>query len=146
VVWVIGGLLESAPEAVSSTHSPGGAWTPPTSLASEGLQIPQYANPRIAVTAAGESIAVWPADGQTGEDSIVQEASKAAGGTWSAPIKISASHPAPKSGSISGLQLKVTPSGEAVAIWSGFDGTERAIEAVARPATCCDSRTMSPGA
>lgn len=134
VVWVIGGLFGSSTEVVSSTHSPGGVWTPPTSLASEGLQIPQYANPRIAVTAGGESIAVWSAEGQTGENSIVQEASKAAGGTWSAPIKISAPDPAPKSGSISDLQLKVTPRGEAVAIWSGFDGTERVIEAVARPA------------
>jgi hypothetical protein len=133
LVWAIFGPSGTTAEVVSSTHLPGDAWTAPASLAAEGLQLPQGADPRIAVTAAGESIAVWPAEGQTGEDSIVQEASKAAGGTWSAPIKISVSHPAPKSGSISDLQIKVTPSGEAVAIWSGFDGTERVIEAGARP-------------
>lgn len=135
VVWVIGGLFGSSSEAVSSTHSPGGSWSPPASLASEGLPIPQDANPRIAVTATGESVAVWPAEGPTGKDSIVQEASKVAGGTWSAPTTTSVSDPAPKSGSIADLQLMVAPSGEAVAIWSGSDGTERVIEAVARPAT-----------
>jgi hypothetical protein len=140
LVWAIFGPSGTTAEVVSSTHLPGDAWTAPVSLAAEGLQLPQGADPRIAVTSGGESIAVWTAEGQTGEDSIVQEARKAAGGTWSAPIKISVSHPAPKSGSISDLQLKVTPSGEAVAIWSGFDGTERVIEAATRPAGLTDGR------
>jgi hypothetical protein len=134
LVWAIFGPSGTTAEVVSSTHLPGDAWTAPVGLAAEGLQLPQGADPRIAVTAAGESIAVWAAAGPTGEASVVEEASKPAGGTWSAPIKISMSYPAPKSGSISDLQLKLTPSGEALAIWSGFNGTERVIEGVARPA------------
>lgn len=130
VVWVLGGMFGSPPVSVSSTHSPGGVWSPPASLAAEGLQLDQGAIPGIAVTAAGESIAVWPA----GEASTVQEASRPPGGAWSAPTTISAPPSAPKPGSISDLQIQLAPSGEALAIWSGFDGGERVIEAATRPA------------
>lgn len=133
LVWVIFGPSGSTAEVVSSTHSPGGTWTAPVSLAAEGLQLPQGADPRIAVTAAGESIAVWAAAGPTGEASVV-ESSKPAGGSWGAPVTISNPSPPPGSGSISDLQMEIVPSGEALAIWSGFNGTERVIEGVARPA------------
>jgi hypothetical protein len=38
------------------------------------------------------------------------------------------------SGPISDLQIRLAPSGEAVAIWSGLDGTGRQVEAATRPA------------
>lgn len=61
--------------------------------------------------------------------------SKPAGGTWDAPVAISRPSPPPGSGSISDLQVEVVPGGEALAIWSGFDGTERVVEVVVRSAS-----------
>lgn len=132
VFWYLGGPSGEAGEIVSSTHSPGGNWTAPTSLAGEGLQLPHSAYPQIAVTDSGETIAAWSSGGLFGEGTTIQEASKPRGHPWSEPTDIS-SPPAPPQGGTTDLQIAVTPSGEALAVWRSFNGTEWVIDAAARP-------------
>lgn len=130
LVWIIGGLFGSATEVVSSTHSPGTGWTAPTGLAAEGLQIPQGGEPLIAVTPAGESIAVWQTGDQPGKASLIEEASKPLGGYWSEPTAIFTAPAGPRVG---GLRLAVAPTGEAFALWQAYDGSRRVVMAATRP-------------
>jgi hypothetical protein len=133
VVWVLGPPFGEGGEVVSSTHTPGGKWTVPTSLAAEGLQIPRAARPQIVATGSGELVAAWQTGGLIGEGSTIEEASKPAGGVWSAPTQISTSPAPPQSGTFADLQLRAAPDGEAIATWHAYDGSGWVIEAATRP-------------
>lgn len=131
VVWVR--YAGSEPEVVTSTHRPGGRWSAPVSLAAEGLQLPRDAQPEIAVTDGGESIAAWASGGESGERGAIQTSSKPRGQPWSSPTDISTSPPAPMFGAAD-IQIAVAPSGEAFALWRSYDGTGWVIRASTRPA------------
>ena len=131
VIWVLDNPAAEGETVVSSTRSPGGNWTVPKSLVEEGLQLPPGAYPEMAVTGAGETVAVWTTDGGTGKGPTIQEASKPRGRPWSEPTNIATS-PARRRSGLSDLQIAVAPSGEALAIWRSFNGTRWVIEAVSR--------------
>lgn len=132
VCWYLGAPFGEGGQFVSSTHSPGGTWTAPTSLADEGLQLPRGAYPEVAVTDSGETIAVWSTGGLLGEGTTIEEASKPRGEPWSDPTDISSS-PAPPQSGVPELQVAVTTGGEALAIWRSFNGTEWMTNAATRP-------------
>jgi hypothetical protein len=131
LVWILGPPSGEGGQVVSSVHSPGGAWTTPVSLASEGLQLPAHTRPRIIVDAAGASTAAWETKGPLGEATI-QAASRPAGGSWSAPIDLVASPP-PKLYGEADVQLVAARGGEIVGVWHRFTGSGWVIEAAARP-------------
>jgi hypothetical protein len=131
VVWVSYDANQER-VVVTATHSPGGEWTKPVSLTAEGLQLPSDAYPEIAVTAGGESIAVWASRTVVGEGATIQASSKAPGLPWSAPTNLAVAPPPHLSGD-SDPVIAVTPSGEAVVIWRSYNGTEWVIEAATRP-------------
>lgn len=131
VVWVIGGLFGSSTEAVSSTHSPGGAWTPPASFAAEGLAIPSGFSPQLAVTGAGEIVAAWVAEAATG-GARIQTASGTAGGPWSPPADLTGSSSSSPDG-VKNLQLMAGPSGEIFGIWHRLTSSGWVTEVATRP-------------
>jgi hypothetical protein len=122
-----------AGELVTSTHAPGSPWTPPASVAAEGLQLPSTSESPIAVTPQGEAIALWVSEGKMGGRTTIQSSSRRHGQMWSEPTPVSAFPP----GSLYGapdLQLALAPDGEAFAIWRSFNGTRWVIETATRPA------------
>lgn len=130
VIWVKGDSFE-AEELVASTHSAGG-WTEPVGLAAEGLQVPPAGESKLAISGAGESIAVWSSGGSVGEERVVQAWTRPRGGPWSEPTKVFTAPPGPTFGAPD-LQVAVAPSGEAFAVWRCFDGSEWVIKAATRP-------------
>lgn len=132
LVWVVGGLFGSPGEAVSSTHSPGTGWTAPTSLAAEGLPIPQGAEPLIVVTPTGESIAIWQTGDQPGKATRIEQASKPRGGSWSESTVI---FTAPAGSEVSDPQPALSPGREAFALWQAKEGDRWVAMVAARPST-----------
>lgn len=116
---------------VASTHTPGGGWGAPRSVAAEGLQI--FGMSDIAVTRAGESIAVWMVDRLSGEATTILSASRPRRQAWSEPTQVFTSPPGPLSGAYD-LQLALAPDGKAFAVWWSFNGTRWVIKAATRPA------------
>ncbi len=131
VIWFLGPPVGEGGAIVSSTHSPGGSWTAPRSLASEGLQLTPSANPEFVATESGELIAAWSVSDPSGGGTTIVAASKPPGQPWSEPTVISSSPAAPQSGA-SDLQIAATPGGEALAIWHSFNGSEWVIDAASR--------------
>lgn len=110
----------------SATRPAGGSWSAPVSLFKPRRQAQQ---PQVAVGPQGDVTAVWVRS--DGRDLIAQAATRPVGGSWSAPVDISAddgrggNHP----------QLVVDPRGNAFAVWKGYDSNQRsfAIEGTTRP-------------
>jgi hypothetical protein len=103
----------------------GGLWQAPVDLSAAGRDA---ADPRVAVDAQGNAVAVWYGD--NGDNLIVQGAVRAAGGAWQAPVDLSAAgHNA------SFPQVAVDAQGNAVAVWNQYDGANRLIvQGAVRPA------------
>ncbi len=139
VLWV-----KSAPfsfeegTVVASTHAPGSAWSEPRSVAAEGLPLPGVEKSPIAVTRAGESIAVWEADNSSGEGTTILSSSRRRRQAWSEPTQVFTSPPGPLSGAYD-LQLALAPDGKAFAVWWSFNGTRWVIKAATRPAAGSES-------
>jgi hypothetical protein len=132
VIWAQG-VSSKEQTIVASTHLPGGPWSAPVSVAAEGLQLPVVAESPIAVTGAGESIAVWVSGSAFAEGTTIQSSSRRRGQPWSEPTEVSTSPAGPLYGA-PGLQLALAPSGGAFAVWRCFDGTRWVIKAATRPA------------
>ncbi|MFT3866295.1 MAG: PKD domain-containing protein [Solirubrobacterales bacterium] len=106
---------------------PGSALAAPTWLTPTTLSAGSAAEPGVAVDPAGDSIAVWERESVDGE--VVQAASRAAGGGWGSPVDLSvggenAYRP----------QVAVDQTGEAVAVWYRYDGTNWIAQAASRTA------------
>jgi hypothetical protein len=87
-------------------------------------------DPQVAVDGQGTAIAVWSRS--NGTNLIVQAAVRAVGGSFGAPQDLSAA------GQKAGFpQVAVDGQGNAIAVWSRFDGTNFIVQAAARAA---DSR------
>lgn len=130
VVWTKGDSFEES-AIVASTHSPGAGWSMPVSLTGEGLPMPVGSESRIAVTGGGETIALWASE-TSAEATAIRSSNKPRGGSWSGTAKVSTSPPPPLGGEVD-LELKLAPSGEALAVWRCFDGREWVIKAATRP-------------
>ncbi len=96
------------------------AWTPTTDLSAAGQDADK---PQIAVDAAGNAVAVWSRS--DGSNSIVQGATLLFGSAiWVATTDLSASGQDADS-----VQVAVDASGNAVAVWRRFDGSNTIIQA-----------------
>jgi hypothetical protein len=125
VVWIRSTSDEREDVRVAS-HPRGGGWTEPSSLFGEEVK---DRRPEIVVTRSGEWVAAWDSAGPGGK--FIQTASKPPGGSWSAPVNLTRSPPAHRSGN-SQPELAVAPSGEVTAVWWSYNGTGRVLRAATR--------------
>ena len=100
-----GAALISAPAALAAP-----AWLAPANLSAPGREA---SNSSVAMDEAGETVAVWERQSETGVDSDVQAATRAPGGSFSEPIRLSAAATEP--------DVAITPSGEAIVVWRYFE-------------------------
>jgi hypothetical protein len=114
----------------SATRSSEGIWSPPVTLSATGVWAD---SPQVAVDSQGNATAVWASrDSQSGrtrtESRRIQTATRPAGGTWSAPVNISAAgHRL-----IQEPQIAVSPQGQATAIWQRSDGKNLIVQGATR--------------
>ncbi|HWH19401.1 MAG TPA: PKD domain-containing protein [Solirubrobacterales bacterium] len=108
----------------AATRPAGGSWSVPVDLSVAGHDSPL---PQVAIDAAGGAVAVWRQYG--GTDEVIQAATLAAGGAWSAPVDLS--EPAMYAYE---PQVAIDPAGDAVAIWSVYDGASDVVESRTMPA------------
>ncbi|HEX3361786.1 MAG TPA: PKD domain-containing protein [Solirubrobacterales bacterium] len=100
-------------------------WLAPVDLTAAGESV--RTAPQVAVDRGGDAVAVWK--GYDGADDVIETASRPAGGSWQAPVDLSAAgHDA------SEPQVAVDPGGDAVAVWKRYDGTDYVVETASRPA------------
>jgi hypothetical protein len=103
----------------------GGSWSAPVNLSKPGRNAREA---QIAVDPQGDATAIWARS--NGRDLVVQGAMRPAGGTWSAPVDISAHR------GQGGFypRLVVDSWGNATAVWKGYDSNRHnlAIQAATR--------------
>jgi hypothetical protein len=109
----------------SASRPAGGAWGTPHDIGSAGEVVEQP--PRLAVDAAGDATAVWVRE--EGGHSIVETASRPAGGAWGVPRPISIA-----AQDAVGPRLAVDAAGDAAAIWEATVGGEEVVQVSSRPA------------
>jgi subtilase family protein len=119
-VWV---ELEAGNEAVRwATHTPAGAWSAPGDLSPTGRGNTEgVLEPRIALSALGDAVAVWTRMDEAGPE--VQAAVRPARGGWTVPSALSQSGQAALT-----PDAAVTDGGGAVAVWTRLDGQQRRFE------------------
>lgn len=121
VVWQQWGPESAIVQA--ATRPAGGTFSAPVDLSAPG----NVSGAQVA-TNAGETVAAWARVDST-PSSIVQAATRSAGGAFSAVADLSAAG----HGGVD-PQVGVDAAGNAVAIWSRFDGTSRVVQVATRPA------------
>jgi hypothetical protein len=112
----------------SATRAPGGSWTPAVRLSARG-ENPNAGVPRIAVDAAGETVAVWSVNHGVRHRyrATIISASRPAGSAWSAPIRV-----ASEKGAAEGLELALSPTGKAAIAWERERHFHSAVESAFR--------------
>jgi len=108
----------------AAVRQAGGSWVPSGSLSVAGRDAEE---PEVGMDAAGNAIAVWRR--HDGSKYIVQSATRPAGGGWQAPVDLSAAGETAKEPA-----LAMNAAGDAVAVWTRFDGLDFVVQAAARPA------------
>jgi PKD domain-containing protein len=121
VVWQQWGPESAIVQA--ATRPAGGTFSAPTDLSAPG----NVSGAQVA-TNAGETVAAWGRVDST-PSWIVQAATRSAGGAFSAAADLSAAG----HGGVD-PQVGVDAAGNAVAVWSRFDGTSRVVQVATRPA------------
>jgi len=91
----------------SATRSVGGSWSAPITLSAAGA-----GSALVAAGPEGNVTAVWLLAREEGWRSVVQSATRSAGGSWSAPVSLSP----PRKGARS-PQIALDPQGGATAVW-----------------------------
>jgi hypothetical protein len=106
----------------TATRAPGAPW-----LAAKELSVPgeDAFGAQVAVDQAGNAVAAWIRS--NGANDIVEAATKVSGTPWLPAQELSAAGQNAFS-----LQIAVNPAGDAVAIWTSFDGTNYVAEAASR--------------
>ena len=112
-------LVPLAPVPAGAASS----WSSPidVSAASDDPSFPQ-----VALNAQGDAVAVW--NGEIGLNVVVQAAVRMAGGTWQAPIDISAPSTLDQD-----PRVAVDAQGNAVAVWRRYNANEYIVQSAARP-------------
>ena len=106
----------------SASRPTGGSWTSAVSLSAAGRNAER---PQVGVDAAGNAVAVWMRT--NGAHTIIQSASRALGGQWTAGMDLSAAGRDAKE-----PRLAIDPAGNAVAVWARFDGFDDIVQAAVR--------------
>jgi hypothetical protein len=101
-----------------------GAWQAPINLSATGQNA---SDPQVTVDSQGNAVAVW--NRSNGTNDIVQAAARPAAGAWQAPINLSATGQ-----NASDPQVAINAQGNAVAVWTRFNGTNDVVQAAARSA------------
>lgn len=107
----------------ASTQTFGGGWSTPVSLSNPGQNA---TNPQVVIDQSGNAVAIW--ERFNGFYSMIQSATLPHNGSWSAPTDISLI------GQDAFLpHLSVNLSGNLLAVWKRFDGSQYIIESAALP-------------
>jgi hypothetical protein len=116
---------------LAATRLRGKRWSRPRNISAEKrwYEEPYGSEPQVAMTPRGKAIVVWQAENEKHRTvSFVASATQAAGGAdWTKPVGIRGSYEA------EGLQLALSPAGEAAAIWGAYYNEESKIGASSRP-------------
>ncbi len=131
VVWQIDNGTNRIIQARHQTS--GGAWSSVDDLSSAAYN--SY-DPQVAVDAAGNAAVVWYL--YNGLNNQVQASDRPVDGTWSSPVDLS---PAGQVAAYS-PQIDVNPSGTAVALWAGSDGSNFLVQSSRRQAGGAWSATV----
>jgi 5-hydroxyisourate hydrolase-like protein (transthyretin family) len=108
----------------ATSRAGNGPWSSPVNLSKPGEDA---SDPQVALGPKGTAVAVWRV--WDGAHYQVQETSRAADGTWSAPVTLS------KPGGDSwDPQVAASAKGTAVAVWRQADGTRSLVQAVTQAA------------
>jgi hypothetical protein len=91
----------------SATRSVGGSWSVPVTLSAAGA-----GSALVAAGPEGNVTAVWLLEREEGWRSVVQSATRSAGGSWSAPVNLSPPRKAARS-----PQIALDPQGGATVVW-----------------------------
>jgi hypothetical protein len=91
----------------SATRSVGGSWSAPVTLSAAGA-----GSALVAAGPEGNVTAVWLLEREEGWRSVVQSATRSAGGSWSAPVTLS-----PPRKDARSPQIALDPQGGATAVW-----------------------------
>lgn len=106
----------------SATRPAGGSWSAPVDLSRTGA-----GSALVEVDPRGEATVVWLLEREGGNRSIVQSATRPAGGSWSAPVDLSSVKQAARS-----PRVALDPLGGATAIWE--EENSGAIQSASRSA------------
>jgi hypothetical protein len=106
----------------SATRPAGGSWSAPITISSAGRF---NTRPRVLVDSEGNATVVWLRF--LGESSVVQSATRPAGGSWSVPVDVSAVGQAAFF-----FDVALDPQGGATAVWE--NESKGTIQSAARPA------------
>jgi hypothetical protein len=110
--------------ATVSTRPAGGKWQAPLALSETGGQGNE---PRLAENPGGEAVVIW--ERLEGEEFVEAAGRAGVSGPWSKPVKLSRKEAS--KGEPGGQQVALDGHGDAVAVWSRFEGTEDIVEAAA---------------
>lgn len=103
----------------ASTHAPEGSWSTPVDLSPAGEDAQ---SPQVAADEDGEVAAVWLRS--NGSNNIVQVATRAAGGSWSVPVNLSAAGEDADS-----PHVALDASGDVFVAWDRSDGSNDRLQA-----------------
>lgn len=115
---LVGAGLAAAPAGAAPT------WVEPTVTIAQGANAP--ADPHVVVDAAGNATAVWVEHEGATDDANVQASTHPVGGSWSAPVDISASGDIADS-----IDIATSASGLTVAVWTRGNAVD-VLEAATR--------------
>ena len=104
------GLLAPGCFVLASPAAASPGWLAPVGLSAANRKAGEAA---VAMGEGGETVAVWQRQSDAGIGQVVQGSTRPPGGRFSPPFELSAD--------ASGPALAMTPSGEAVAVWSHFE-------------------------
>ena len=107
----------------SSTSQSGGPWSTPVNISALGGD---GAQPQLAVDSTGLVTAIWSRS--NGSSYIIQSSTRPRGGTWSAPVDLSAT-----GSNAWNPQVTVDSTGLATAVWDRFVSTHHRIQVSTRP-------------
>jgi hypothetical protein len=112
-------------QIVQGSYRPaGGDFGAPVDLSAAGQNA---LRPQVAMDTAGDAVVVWHRS--NGTNTIVQASVRTAGGSFSAPVDLSA-----PGQDADAAQVAMDPGGDAIAIWERSNGTNQIVQASVRPA------------
>jgi PKD domain len=113
----------------AATRPAGGTWSQPVQLSDSSTATGGDAkDPQVALDSDGDATVVW-LQGSGGADVFIQAAQRPAGGTWTAPVGLTATD-----GSVQTPQVAMDPQGDATAVWTINDGVNFVTETRIRSA------------
>ena len=122
VVWTQAGPAGTTVQV--ATRPAGGAFSAAVDLSPPG----NASSGQVAANGAGEAVAVWT-HADAASNTIVQASTRPPGGEFSAPAGLSVAGQ-----NAIDPHVAIDAAGDALAIWSRFDGSTRVVQSATRPA------------